>query len=114
MGSPSDEEHCRKIKKTCEQLGLTCELRVSSAHKETQDTLKTLAEYEGCGRNVVVIAVAGRSNGLGPVISGNSVLPVINCPPVNSSNVQQDVWSSLNLPSGKPFIYDLSYISYSG
>ena len=100
MGSPSDQEHCAKIKNTCEQLGLSCVMRVSSAHKETPDTLKSLAEYEGCGQSVVVIAVAGRSNGLGPVISGNCVMPVINCPPVNSSNVMQDVWSSLNLPSG--------------
>lgn len=100
MGSQSDEEHCRKIQKSCEALGLPSELRITSAHKGTEETLKILAEYEGCGRDVVLIAVAGRSNGLGPVLSGNTVLPVINCPPVNSSNINQDIWSSLNVPSG--------------
>lgn len=50
---------------------------------------------------VVIIAVAGRSNGLGPVIAGYTNLPVINCPPLTSSNVNQDIWSSLNVPSGK-------------
>lgn len=45
--------------------------------------------------------MAGRSNGLGPVIAGYTNLPVINCPPLNSSNVNQDIWSSLNVPSGK-------------
>ncbi|XP_039288396.1 multifunctional protein ADE2 [Nilaparvata lugens] len=100
MGSPSDEEHCRKIKKECKALSIPCDLRVSSAHKGTEETLNILAEYEGSGEPVVLVAVAGRSNGLGPVLSGNSVLPVINCPPVNSSNVTQDIWSSLNVPSG--------------
>ena len=37
---------------------------------------------------------------MGPVISGNSPLPVINCPPVKSDSVERDVWSSLNVPSG--------------
>lgn len=100
MGSPSDEEHCRKIEKECNRLKVTCQLRVTSAHKGTEETLKILAEYEGSGQKVVLIAVAGRSNGLGPVLSGNSVFPVINCPPVKPDNVSLDIWSSVNTPSG--------------
>lgn len=46
------------------------------------------------------MAIAGRSNGLGPVISGNTVYPVINCPPLTPDWGSQDVWSSLRLPSG--------------
>jgi len=100
MGSPSDKEHCAKIAKHATALGLKAQLRVSSAHKATEETLSILAEYEGSGDKVVLIAVAGRSNGLGPVLSGNTPLPVINCPPVTSDNVARDVWSSLNVPSG--------------
>nr|CAD7392813.1 unnamed protein product [Timema cristinae] len=100
MGSPSDEEHSRKIETQLKNLGVPTELRVTSAHKGTEETLKIAAEYEGSGRKVVFIAVAGRSNGLGPVLSGNTTVPVINCPPVRSDNVSQDVWSSLNVPSG--------------
>lgn len=99
MGSSADRAHCSKIQQVCEGLGLPCEVRVCSAHKSTEETLKLIAEYEGCGRDVVFIAVAGRSNGLGPVISGNSTLPVINCPP--SSDLTVDIWSSLRVPSGK-------------
>ncbi|XP_024943920.1 multifunctional protein ADE2 isoform X2 [Cephus cinctus] len=51
-------------------------------------------------KQVVLIAVAGRSNGLGPVLSGNTPLPVINCPPTRPDNVALDIWSSLNVPSG--------------
>ena len=47
------------------------------------------------------IAVAGRSNGLGPVLSGNSTLPVINCPPLKPEDISQDLWSSLKVPSGE-------------
>ncbi|XP_043479996.1 multifunctional protein ADE2-like [Leptopilina heterotoma] len=100
MGSPSDEEHCKKIAKYATALGLRVQLRVSSAHKETEETLRILAEYEGSGEKVVLIAVAGRSNGLGPVLSGNSTLPVINCPPVKAEDIGHDIWSSLNVPSG--------------
>lgn len=52
MGSPSDEEHCKKIATYATALGLRVQLRVSSAHKETEETLRILAEYEGSGEKV--------------------------------------------------------------
>lgn len=50
MGSPSDKAHCEEIAKHATCLGLRAQLRVCSAHKGTDETLKVLAEYEG--RNV--------------------------------------------------------------
>ncbi|XP_059612192.1 bifunctional phosphoribosylaminoimidazole carboxylase/phosphoribosylaminoimidazole succinocarboxamide synthetase [Phlebotomus argentipes] len=100
MGSASDTAHCEKIAKHCQDLGLNVELRVTSAHKGTRTTLDILAEYEGTMGKLVFITVAGRSNGLGPVLSGNTTYPVINCPPVNPDNLTVDIWSSLNVPSG--------------
>lgn len=100
MGSASDKEHCEKIARFCRDLGLNVELRVTSAHKGTKTTLQIVNEYESVMKNLVFITVAGRSNGLGPVLSGNTNYPVINCPPVKPENVNLDVWSSLNLPSG--------------
>lgn len=100
MGSPTDREHCEKISKYCKDLGLNTELRVSSAHKVTKGTLQIMSEYEGVIKNLVFITVAGRSNGLGPVLSGNTSFPVINCPPINTSTMNIDLWSSINLPSG--------------
>lgn len=100
MGSTSDLGHCEKIKKACGNFGIPCELRVTSAHKGTDETLKIKAEYEGDGIPTVFVAVAGRSNGLGPVMSGNTAYPVISCPPITSDWGAQDVWSSLRLPSG--------------
>ena len=100
MGSPTDTPYCEKIQNACRDLGVPCELRVCSAHKATDEALHILAEYEGEGIPTVFIAVAGRSNGLGPVLSGNATWPVINCPPVSADWGAQDIWSSLRLPSG--------------
>ncbi|XP_037845337.2 bifunctional phosphoribosylaminoimidazole carboxylase/phosphoribosylaminoimidazole succinocarboxamide synthetase isoform X3 [Chlorocebus sabaeus] len=100
MGSTSDLGHCEKIKKACGNFGIPCELRITSAHKGPDETLRIKAEYEGDGIPTVFVAVAGRSNGLGPVMSGNTAYPVISCPPLTPDWGAQDVWSSLRLPSG--------------
>lgn len=100
MGSASDKAHGEKIRNECKKFGFTCELRVTSAHKGTTETLSILAGYEALGIPVVFIAVAGRSNGLGPVLSGNASFPVINCPPIKPDWGTEDIWSSLRLPSG--------------
>ncbi|XP_063747319.1 multifunctional protein ADE2 isoform X3 [Eleginops maclovinus] len=100
MGSTSDLAHCEKIRKACSSYGIPCILRVTSAHKGPDETLRIKAEYEGDGVPTVFVAVAGRSNGLGPVMSGNTAYPVINCPPLTPDWGAQDVWSSLRMPSG--------------
>ncbi|XP_055779015.1 multifunctional protein ADE2 isoform X3 [Salvelinus fontinalis] len=100
MGSISDTAHCEKIRKACGSYGIPCDLRVTSAHKGPDETLRIKAEYEGDGVPTVFVAVAGRSNGLGPVMSGNTVYPVINCPPITPNWGAQDIWSSLRMPSG--------------
>jgi len=100
MGSCADSEIGIKIRERCAALGLGCELRVTSAHKGPDTTLKIVAEYESDGLPTVFIAVAGRSNGLGPTVAGNTTWPVINCPPAAADWGAQDVWSSLRLPSG--------------
>ncbi|XP_060810530.1 bifunctional phosphoribosylaminoimidazole carboxylase/phosphoribosylaminoimidazole succinocarboxamide synthetase isoform X2 [Amyelois transitella] len=99
MGSTADQEHCQKIAKAGRELGLSVDLRVTSAHKATDETLRILQEYEDTHGALVFVAVAGRSNGLGPVLSGNTSYPVINCPPP-SDKLVQDIWSSLSVPSG--------------
>ena len=47
MGSSSDLSHGEKVKNACKSFGIPCDLRVSSAHKGTEETLSILAEYEG-------------------------------------------------------------------
>uniref|UniRef100_T1IYR9 PurE domain-containing protein n=1 Tax=Strigamia maritima TaxID=126957 RepID=T1IYR9_STRMM len=99
MGSPVDKSHCDNIENVCKSFGMACPIRVTSAHKSTAKILKIVAYYEALGIPIVFIAVAGRSNGLGPVLSGNTQFPVINCPPIDNSWGAHDIWSSLRLPS---------------
>lgn len=47
MGSSSDIAHCEKIKKACASFGIPCILRITSAHKGPDETLRIKAEYEG-------------------------------------------------------------------
>jgi len=102
MGSATDMPHCNKIKQLAAELGYDVQMHISSAHKSTEAVLKLLArlECESLTTPTCIIAVAGRSNGLGPVLSGNTCLPVINCPPLTGTYASHDVWSSLRLPSG--------------
>lgn len=102
MGSSSDLKHCEAIRSYCQKLGISAHFHISSAHKSTSAVLKLVAKLESQSLvcPTVIIAVAGRSNGLGPVLSGNTNLPVINCPPMSGQFGPQDIWSSLRLPSG--------------
>lgn len=100
MGSESDLEHGEKIKSKLTSFGISCDIRVTSAHKGTNETIQVLRHYESHAIPTVFIAIAGRSNGLGPVLSGNTSYPVINCPPVKADWGAEDIWSSLRLPSG--------------
>uniref|UniRef100_A0A8C4WYZ8 PurE domain-containing protein n=1 Tax=Eptatretus burgeri TaxID=7764 RepID=A0A8C4WYZ8_EPTBU len=100
MGSASDEHLGRRLHKAIGAYGVPCHLRVSSAHKGPDQTLSIKDQYESDGVPTVFVAIAGRSNGLGPVLSGNTASPVINCPPLSPEWGAQDVWSSLRMPTG--------------
>lgn len=98
LGSPSDLPFANNIVSQLKELRVSHVVRIVSAHKQTAEALNIVSQYDGSGQNVVYIAVAGKSNGLGPVIAGNTCSPVINCPPLDSTG--RDVWSSLDLPAG--------------
>lgn len=62
--------------------------------------MKSVIFHVSDGPPTVVICIAGRSNGLGPVFAANSTIPVINAPNVGSDWASQDIWSSLRMPAG--------------
>lgn len=75
----------------------------SSAHKNTGVVLKHVAKLEKSMEPLVIITVAGRSNGLGPVVAGNSRFPVIACNPYKDLETYLvDIHSSLRMPSDLP------------
>eukprot|EP01027_Heterolobosea_sp_BB2_P009610 GEZU01014154.1.p1 GENE.GEZU01014154.1~~GEZU01014154.1.p1 ORF type:complete len:433 (-),score=154.22 GEZU01014154.1:92-1390(-) len=100
MGSSSDMGHAQTIASHLTKFGVPYLIRIGSAHKGTEDVLRMAAALDSDNIPQVYIAIAGRSNGLGPVLSGNTAYPVINCPPVSSQFGGADIFSSLRLPSG--------------
>ena len=76
-----------------------------SAHKKTQEVLDYVRRMDESIEPLVYIVFVGRSNGLGPVVAGNTTRPVIACP-VFKDDVEYliDVHSSLRMPSGVPLM----------
>lgn len=102
IGSTSDFDHANKIKAALGKYSITAvDIHVCSAHKSTNYALEVVASVQQWPSAKAIIACAGRSNGLGPVASANSTLPVFNCPPMSDlSAAELDIWSSLRMPSG--------------
>lgn len=103
MGSPSDIEHCNKIKSYLDKYDVMVDMRVVSAHKNGEEIVKFADEYNNSIDPGVVIAVAGRSNGLGGALAANLNIPVINCPPFKDNlDLMTNINSSLIMPSKTP------------
>lgn len=103
MGSKSDIKHAKKIQLHLQKFDITTEMRIISAHKNGE-RLPELAEiYNFAIEPVAVIAIAGRSNGLGGALAANLNVPVINCPPfTGKDDIMLNINSSLIMPSNTP------------
>ena len=103
MGSPADLEHCQKIKSHLEKYDVFVEMRVCSAHKNGERLPEITEVYNNSIEPGVVIAVAGRSNGLGGALAANLTIPLINCPPFKDKiDMMVNLNSSLMMPSKTP------------
>lgn len=100
MGSKADEEHCQNIAKELAAYGVESELRICSAHKAPKRLMQIMERYETCGRPIVYLTVAGRSNALSGMAASNVKFPVIACPPAPSSFGGADIFSSISMPGG--------------
>ncbi len=103
MGSAGDVEYARRIATALEPFDVAVDLRVVSAHKNGERLLELADEYNNAIEPGVIIAIAGRSNGLGGALAANMVLPVINCPPFKDlDDYSVNIHSSLQMPSETP------------
>ena len=103
--SEKDAEHWSKIEKTLKENGVPFTNPIYlSAHKNTQEVLDYVKKTDSTSiEPLVYITFAGRSNGLGPVVAGNSKYPVITCPVFSDkSDYSINVHSSLQMPSNLP------------
>ncbi|MDA3812687.1 MAG: AIR carboxylase family protein, partial [Candidatus Cloacimonetes bacterium] len=103
MGSSADQEHCKKIKSHLEKYDIFIDMRVCSAHKNGERLPGITEVYNNSIEPGCVIAVAGRSNGLGGALAANLAIPLINCPPFKDKiDMMVNINSSLVMPSKTP------------
>jgi fusion protein PurCD len=103
MGSPSDIEHCNKMKDIIEKYDIKVDMRVVSAHKNGENIPDVIKDYNRSVESGAVIAVAGRSNGLGGALAANLTIPVFSCPPFSDKDdMIVNINSSLMMPSSTP------------
>ncbi len=103
MGSPVDLPHCQKIQQVVERYGVYCDLRVASAHKNGERVVALADEYNHAVEPGAVIAVAGRSNGLGGALAANLGMAVLSAPPFKDQlDMLTNITSSLMMPSRTP------------
>lgn len=100
MGSKADLPQAEKMLPVAEELGVSVERRIGSAHKTAEHVLTLLQAYEADPRPKVYITVAGRSNALSGFTDGCVSAPVIACPPSSDAFGGADIYSSLRMPSG--------------
>ncbi len=100
LGSEHDQAFAAPIKSLLDQFGVSCEVRVASAHKDSERLLRMLEDYEMLDDNIVYITVAGMSNALSGFVDFKTKHPVIACPPQPAGVWNVDIYSSLRMPRG--------------
>ena len=108
LGSDKDGEFGKKIKNRLSFFGVDSIIRVCSAHKSCLNLLKIIKEYEDNDNVKTMITIAGKSNALSALVDGNSVKPIISCPPL-SDVTMHDLYSSVSMPSGVAPLTVLGY-----
>ena len=84
MTCKSELPHFKRISELCEQLGVKCCRRHITTPQNSNDALlKLLSKMDGDSLTnaMCIITTASPTSGLGSVLSGNTMVPVINCPP---------------------------------
>lgn len=102
MGSDSDLPTMQATVDTLKQLGIACEVRITSAHRTPQAThdYVTDAERRGCA---VFIAAAGLAAHLAGAVSALTIKPVIGVP-LDAGPLQglDSLLSTVQMPGGIP------------
>ena len=102
MGSKSDEEVMRKAVEVLDELGIGCEMVVSSAHRNPAQTAAYATEAAARGLKVI-IAGAGLSAALPGVLAAHTILPVIGVPiAAGALNGLDALYSIVQMPPGIP------------
>jgi 5-(carboxyamino)imidazole ribonucleotide mutase len=98
IGSKSDEEVAKNALKVLEDFGVSCDLKVISAHRNP-DAIKDYVEKSDCE---VFIAVAGLAAHLPGAIAARTTRPVIGVPVSAKLGGLDALLSIVQMPRGVP------------
>jgi phosphoribosylaminoimidazole carboxylase PurE protein len=102
MGSDNDWSVMEKCYDQLKSFGISCEVRVISAHRTPEDAHDYAAGARDRGLKVI-IAAAGMSAALSGVLAANTTLPVIGVPVNSGPLVGVDAaLSTMQMPPGIP------------
>ncbi len=102
IGSTSDEEVMRECAQYLTRFGIDNELRVSSAHRQPDETAIFVKDAEKNGFSII-IAAAGMAAHLPGVAASHTTLPVIGVPLSGSAlNGVDALYSIVQMPAGIP------------
>lgn len=102
MGSKSDWPVMKRAAQTLDELGISHEARVLSAHRTPEQTAEFVRQSEADGTKVF-IAGAGAAAHLAGAVAAQTVLPVIGVPLASSDLKGLDaLLATVQMPSGMP------------
>jgi 5-(carboxyamino)imidazole ribonucleotide mutase len=107
MGSQSDAGTMKHARDTLDDLGITHDERITSAHRTPERMVEVIKGAEGEGFKVI-IAGAGGSAHLPGMAASETILPVYAVVPQSSSSILNDiagVFSNIQMPAGVPLGY---------
>ncbi len=102
MGSDSDWEVMSEARRALEELGVACEVHVSSAHRTPERTAALARGAAGRGIEVVICG-AGAAAHLAGVVAAETELPVLGVPLAGSDLKGLDaLLATVQMPGGVP------------
>jgi 5-(carboxyamino)imidazole ribonucleotide mutase len=102
MGSKSDWEYMSAVAEVLEELKVSHEVRIMSAHRTPGVTSDYAANAARRGLRVIIAGAGGAAH-LAGVVAANTILPVIGVPmPTTSLNGIDSLLSIVQMPKGVP------------
>jgi 5-(carboxyamino)imidazole ribonucleotide mutase len=102
MGSKSDWETMSAAAETLERLGISCEVRVLSAHRTPVQAHEYAVTAEARCLEVLIAAAGGAAH-LAGVMAANTILPVLGVPMESKALHGMDsLLSTVQMPAGIP------------
>ena len=102
MGSKSDVPVMEEAAKILKEFGVSCEMRVLSAHRTPKETVEYVEKFASRGTKVAICG-AGGSAALAGVVAAHTARPVIGVP-LDSMGLDgiDSLLSTVQMPPGVP------------